>query len=92
MNLQMFSAEKTITACLRDARGMNRRGFAKCSSGAASLLLHGARDWALGVAALKLSLVTGKATSPSSALLTKPMLVLPVLNQATAWKFWTDLF
>lgn len=94
MNLQMFSAEKMTTVCLRDARSTYRNSFSKCNSGAASLLLHGARDWALAVAALKLSLVlvTSKATSPDSALLTKSTLILPVLHQATIWKFWTDCF
>lgn len=82
------------TVCLRDARTRYRNGFAKCNSGAASLLLHGARDWALAVAVLKLSLVlvTSKATSPNSALLTKSTLIPPVLDEETIWKFWTDCF
>lgn len=53
MNLQTFSAEKMTTVCLRSASTTYRNSFAKCNSGAASLLLRKARDWALAVAALK---------------------------------------
>lgn len=37
-----------------------------------------------------LILVTRKAISLSSALLTKSMLISPVLGQATVWKCWAD--
>ena len=54
MNLQMFSVKaKKGSVCPMSASTTYGNGFAKRSSGAASLLLRRARDWASAEAALK---------------------------------------